>query len=216
MSRATAMAALLGMGLAVPQSAAAPATADPSGVSASSSPAEGTPAASAPAEVSRAPGDPHQLVGAPFTVESIDRSNRLLIARSPAGARTTVRAVPSATEFDALQAGQEVLLDYYPSSLVSLATDEHLAAEAQEAPTRANAPVLTAAGANQITAKAHVTGVDSAAGTLDITTAGGNPHALSVDDPAVRARLRSVHDGERLTVTYTEAVAVGVHPQAGE
>lgn len=211
MSRATVMAALLGMGFAVPQSTAAPATADPSGASASSAPAAG-----APAEVSRLPGDAHQLVGAPFTVESIDRSDRLLIARSPAGARTTVRVVPSATEFDALQAGQEVLLDYYPASLVSLGTDEHLTAEAEQAPTRANAPVLAAAGANQITAKAHVTDVDSAAGTLEITTAGGNPHALGVDDPAARARLRSVHDGDRLTVTYTEAVAVAVHPQAGE
>ena len=34
MSRATMMAALLGMGLAVPDSAATPATADPSGLSA--------------------------------------------------------------------------------------------------------------------------------------------------------------------------------------
>jgi hypothetical protein len=211
MSRATVMAALLGMALAVPGSAATPAIADPSGVSASSSPAE-----NAPAGVNRAPGDPHQLVGAPFTVESIDRSERLLVARSPAGARTTLRVVPSVTEFDALQRGQEVLLDYYPSSLVSLGTDERVAAEAEQAPTRANAPVLGAAGAGQITAKAHVTSVDSQTGTLEIRTAGGNPHTLSVADPAARARLRSLHDGDRLTVTYTEAVAVGVHPQSAE
>jgi len=211
MSRATMMAALLGMGLAVPDSAATPATADPSGVSASSSPTTAT-----PAEVARAPGDPPQVVGAPFTVESIDRADRLLIVRSPAGERTTVRVVPAATELDALQAGQEILLDYYPSALVSLGADQHLAAEADKAPTRANAPVLGAAGAGQITAKAHVTDVDSQAGTLEIATAGGNPHALSADDPATRARLRSLHDGDRVTVTFTEAVAVGVHPQSGE
>jgi len=205
------MAALLGMGLAVPDSAATPATADPSAVSASSSPTQG-----APAEVSRPPGDAQQVVGAPFTVESIDRAGRLLIVRSPRGARTTVRVVPSATEFDALQTGQEVLLDYYPSSLVSLGTDPRVASGADQAPTRANAPVLGAAGAGQITAQAHVTDVDSEAGTLEITTAGGNPHALSVDDPASRARLRSLSDGDRLTVTYTEAVVVGVHPQASE
>jgi hypothetical protein len=212
MSRAPLMAALLGMGLAVPDSAATPATADPSGVSASTSPT----AAGAPAEVSGSPGDPEQIVGAPFTVESVDRSDRLLVVRSPGGARNTLRVVPAATELDAVQPGQEVLLDYYPSSLVSFGTDAQVAAEAAQAPTRANAPVLGAAGAGQITAKAHVTDVDSQAGTLEITAAGGNPHDLSVDDPAARARLRSVHDGDRLTVTYTEAVAVGVHPRAGQ
>lgn len=211
MSRATMMAALLGMGLAVPDSAATPATADPSGLSASASPTR-----VAPAEAARPPGDPPQVVGAPFTVESIDRADRLLIVRSPAGERTTVRVVPAATELDALQPGEEVLLDYYPSSLVSLNTDERLAAETEQTPSRANAPVLGAAGAGQITAQAHVLDVDSQAGTLDIATAGGNPHALRVDDPAARARLRSLHDGDRLTVTYTEAVAVGVHPKSGE
>jgi hypothetical protein len=211
MSRATMVAALLGMGLAVPDSAATPATTDPSTVSAWSSPT-----GRAPAETRPASDDAQQLVGAPFTVESIDRPDRLLIVRSPAGARTTVKVVPSATEFGGVQPGQEILLDYYPSTLVSLGTDEHAAAEAEEAPTRANAPILGAAGAAEITAKAHVTDVDSQAGTLEITTAGGNPHALRVDDPGARARLRSLHDGDPVSVTYTEAVAVGVHPQAGD
>jgi len=211
MSRATMMAALLGMGLAVPDSAAMPATPDQSGATPSSSPTE-----SAQAEVSRAPGDPQQVVGAPFTVESIDRSDRLLIVRSPDGTRTTVRVVPAATEFDAVQTGQAVLLDYYPSALVSLGTAQSVMAEAEQPATRANAPVLGAAGASQITAKARVTAVDNQAGRLEITTAGGIPHALSINDTRGRAQAHSLHDGDRLTVTYTEAVAVGLHPQAGE
>jgi hypothetical protein len=92
MSRATMMAALLGMGLAVPDSAATPATADPSGVSASSSPTQ-----AASGEVSRPPGDAQQVKGAPFTVESVDRSDRLLIVRSPGCARTTVPVGPTST-----------------------------------------------------------------------------------------------------------------------
>jgi hypothetical protein len=210
------MAALLGMGLALPDSAATPATPEQSAVTASSSPTPSSPTERAPAEVSRAPGDPQQVVGAPFTVESIDRSDRLLIVRSPDGTRTTVRVVPAATEFDAVQTGQAVLLDYYPSALVSLGTVQHVVAEAEQPATRANAPVLGAAGANQITAKARVTAVDNQAGTLEVTTAGGNPHTLSINDPGGRAQARSLHDGDRLTVTYTEAIAVGLHPQAGE
>ena len=215
MSRATMMAALLGMGLAVPDGAATPATTDPSGVSASSRPTEEAPAAAGRAP-DDAPGDPEETMGAPFTVESIDRADRLLIVRSPSGPRTTVRVVPAATELDAMQVGQEVLLDYYPSSLVSFGTDQRAEAEAEQAPTRANAPVMGPAGAGRITAKARIANVDDQSGTLEVVTAGGNPHALHVDDPAARARLRSLHDGDRVTVTYTEAVAVGVHPQSSE
>jgi hypothetical protein len=199
------------MGLAVPDSAATSGAADTSAVATPQLPVGGTPAA-----LDRLPGQPGELMGAPVSVESIDSANRLLIVRSPSGSRTTVRVVPTAAEFDTVKPGEQVLLDYYPSSLVSLGAEPSVAAAGDEAPTRANAPVLTAAGAGQLTAKARVTDVDSTAGALEITTAGGNPHAVTALDPATRSQLRSLHDGDRVTVTYTEAVAVGVHPVVGD
>ena len=212
MSRATMMAALLGMGLAVPDSAAAPAEPDSSAVSASQ------PAASdAPPTGDLIPGDSEEVTGAPFRVESVDRLNRSLIVRSPDGSRTTIKVAASAAGLEAVEAGDRVALDYYRSSVLSLGPASKKAAVVgtEQEPTRASAPVLGAAGGRQITTKVRITAANSEAGTLQITTADGHPYALLVQDPAARAQLRSVRDGDQLTVTYTEAVAVGVHAGGG-
>jgi hypothetical protein len=211
MSRATMMAALLGMGLAVPDSTAAPAAAETSAVIAEEIPAKGDPAATAPL-----PGAPEEIMGAPFTVESVDRANRSLVVRSPDGLRTTIQVAPAAQGLESVGRGDRITLDYYQASLVSLGgSPRGTAAGGAATPTRANAPVLGAAGGRQLTQKAHVTGVDGQNGTLEITTRDGEPHTLVVRDPAARMRLQSLAEGDEVTVTYTEAVAVGVHPREG-
>ena len=204
MSRATIMAALLGTALALPDSAAAPAATGTSAVTAPEARASGGPTTTTPF-----PGEPEAVVGAPFSVESVDRANRSLIVRSPDGLRTTIRVATTAEGFDSVEKGDQIGLDYYRASVVSLGSPQG-AAGGDHAPTRANAPVLGAAGARQITGKAHVTGLDSEAGLLEITTLDGNPHTLLVEDAASRIRLRSLGEGDEVTVTYTEAVAVGV------
>jgi hypothetical protein len=208
-NRATMMAALLGTALALPDSAAAPAAADTSAVTAPEAAASGGPTTGTPF-----PGKPEEVVSAPFSVESVDRASRSLIVRSPDGLLTTVRVAPTAEGFDTVEKGDRIGLDYYRSSVVSLGPPKG-AAGGDHAPTRANAPVLGAAGGRQLTSKAHVTGVDSQAGTLEITTPDGKPHTLAVEDPAARIRLRSLGEGDEVTVTYTEAVAIGVHPAEG-
>jgi hypothetical protein len=209
MNRATMMAALLGTALALPDSAAVTAATDSSVLAAPEARASGGPTTTSPS-----PGAPEEMVSAPFSVESIDRSNRSLVVRSPDGLRTTIRVAPTADGFDSVERGDRIGLDYYRSSVVSLGSPKG-AGGGDQGPTRANAPVLGAAGGRQITSRAHVTGVDSEAGTLEITTLDGKPHTLGVGDPAARIRLRSLGEGDEVTVTYTEAVAVGVHPAEG-
>jgi hypothetical protein len=206
MNRATMMAALLGTALALPDSAAAPAATATSAVNA----AEARATTAAPF-----PGEPEAVMGAPFSVEGVDRANRSLIVRSPDGLRTTIRVAPTAEGFDSVEKGDRIGLDYYRSSVVSLGSPKGATAGGDQAPTRANAPLLGPAGGRQITNKAHVSNVDSDAGTLEITALDGTPHTLAVEDPASRARLRSLSEGDEVTVTYTEAVAVGVHPAEG-
>jgi hypothetical protein len=206
MSRATVMAALLGMGLAVPRGAVVFAQGGSSAMGAAESASGGPPIAE-----SRDPGDPRQVMGSPFTVEKVDRADRLMIVRSPDGLRTTIRAAATADGFDTVAAGDRISVDYYPASVVSLGAAKTTVATADSTPTRANAPVLGAAGGLQITSTARVTSVDTQNGTLEVTTARGNPHALAAEAPAARMRLASLHEGDEVTVTYTEAVAVGVH-----
>jgi hypothetical protein len=207
MSKATMLAALLGMGLAVPNSAAAPAETDTSAVAASASAAR-----NAPAGVE--PGAPDEVRAAPFLVEGIDRGNRLLLVQSPDGSVTTISVATGAEGFDALAVGDRVSLDYFPASVLSLGSDKVAVDKGEAEATRASAPVLGAAGGRQLTAEARVTDVDVQAGTLAVKTVGGNPHALTVLAPEARRQLQSVHEGDHVTVTYTEAVAVGLHPAA--
>jgi hypothetical protein len=206
MRQASIVAALLlGGGLALPTNAA-PAGGD---ISAIQQAQPGIPAAGMPNA-----GEQDRVAGARFTVQRVDQVNRSVVVRGPDGQRTTVRVAPTAEGFDALAKGETVTLDYFRASLLSLNPADTVATESEQAPTRANAPVLGAAGGAQVTTAARVTAVDTDSGTLAVTTPDGLPHVLPVETPAARQRLRSLQAGDQVVVTYTEAVAVGVHAGA--
>lgn len=210
MSRAMMMAALLGMGLALPDSAATPATTDISAGAVSGTPATGG-AGSAPPT---AEGEDEELMRAVFSVESVDRFNHSIVVRAANGALTTIKVAPTAEGFE-VHKGDQVSLDYYQGFVISLGSANAPVADTLQTPTRANAPVLGAAGARQITSTARVTSVDGETGTLELTTSDGRPHAFVIQDPAVQARLSSLHQGDRVTVTYTESVAVAISRATG-
>lgn len=199
---------LLAGGLALPSNAA-PVGTDTSTSSQPQAPPSATPAGALP------DADEHDEVsGARFTVERVDPVDHAVVVRGPDGQRTTIRIAPSAEGFDALAKGEPITLDYYRASLVSLNPADTAATEGELAPTRANAPLLGAAGGRQVTTAARVTGIDPEGDTLSVTTPDGLPHTLPVEAPAARERLRSLRVGDQVVVTYTEAVAVGLH--AGE
>ncbi|HLK90131.1 MAG TPA: hypothetical protein VKZ18_09560 [Polyangia bacterium] len=152
-----------------------------------------------------------QVTGARFTVERVDQINHSVVVRAPDGQKTTIRFAPTTEGWGTLAKGQPIALDYYRASLLSLNPADTAATEIEQAPSRANAPVLGAAGGQQITTAARVTDVDADGGTLAVTTPDGLPHTLPVEAPAARERLRSLRPGDQVVVTYTEAVAVGVH-----
>ncbi len=104
--------------------------------SAKASPAAGTPAA----QTHAAPGSDQQgtqanrpapqangqapvgfaeeeITSAPFTVQSIDKTNRNLVLRAPDGTQSTVN-IPSGTPgFDSLKQGDRVQLDYFAAAV---------------------------------------------------------------------------------------------------
>jgi hypothetical protein len=198
-------ALLLGGGLALPSNAA-PTEGDSTAFPQPPSSPGGTPAAGLPNA-----GEQDQLTGARFTVERVDQVNHSVVVRGPDGQRTTIRVAPTAEGFDSLAKGEPITLDYFRASLLSLNPADTVATESEQAPTRANAPVLGAAGGQQVTTAARVTSVDADNETLSVTTPDGLPHILPVETPAARERLRSLRAGDQVVVTYSEAVAVGVH-----
>jgi hypothetical protein len=202
MSGAGVMAALLGLGLGFPVAAGAYANGDNAATTTLQPSSVGQPAAS-------------EATTASFSVEKIDRSNRSMVVQGPDGSRMTVRVAPTVEGFDKLEKGDQVELDYYASTVLSFGPTNAPAAEAQEAPTRASAPALGAAGAPPITTSARVTTVDKNGGALQIMTPDGLPQTLLVRDPEGRRQLRSLAPGDTVVVTYAEPVAVGLRKGAG-
>jgi len=154
-------------------------------------------------------GDPSEseTTTASFSVQSVDRTSRLMIVQSADGSRMTVRVAPTVERLDELRKGDQVELDYYPATVLGFGAP---AAQAHQAPTRASAPPLGPAAAQVITTNGRVRAVDRENGTLQITTADGLPQTLLVREPAERRQLRSLHPGDTVVVTYPQPVAVGL------
>jgi cold shock CspA family protein len=181
-----------------------------------SGPAPGTRSISSTATGSPMAIEQQEVTSAPFTVESTDRASRRVVVQSPDGARSTINVAPNAPGLDTLKKGDQVELDYYKSSVVSLAPSGAASAGASAAPTRTSSTPAVQVGGHQVTTSARVTFVDNDKGTVEITTPDGRPQTLFVQDPAVRKQMRSLHPGDRITVTYTEPVAIGLRPAAAK
>lgn len=147
---------------------------------------------------------------ASFAVENVDRTNRLMVVRSPDDSQMTVRVAPTVEGFDELRKGDQVELDYYPATVLSFGPDKAPALRPSQSPTRASAPPLGPAAAQVITTRARVAAVDRDNGTLQITTPDGQPQTLLVREPAERRHLRSLGPGDTVVVTYPQPVAVAV------
>jgi hypothetical protein len=201
MSGANVMAALLTLGLGFSVATDAYANADDATTATPQSSSVGEPSAS-------------EATTGSFTVERIDRANRSMVVQDRDGGRMTVKVAGTVEGFDKVEKGDQVELDYYASTVLSFGPTNAAAAEAQEAPTRANAPALGAVGVPPITTAARVTAVDKNGGTLQIRTPDGQPQTLLVRDPAARRQLRSLSPGDTVVVTYAEPVAVGLRKGA--
>jgi hypothetical protein len=56
-----------------------------------------------------------------------------------------------------------------------------------------------------------VTGVDPEKNQLTVMTPSGETKSISVEDPKNQAKLSTLKRGDRLDVTYTEAMAASIH-----
>jgi cold shock CspA family protein len=156
-----------------------------------------------------------EVMSAPFTVVGVDKADRRLVVQSPDGARSTVNVSPNAPGFETLKKGDQVELDYYKSSVLTLAPSGGASPNAPATPSRTSAEAGQSGG-HQVTTSGRVTFVDQAKGTVEITTPDGRPQTLFVRDPAVRRQMRSFRPGDRITATYSEPVAVGLRRAAAK
>lgn len=145
------------------------------------------------------------------TVEKIDPEKRDLTLRDDEGSQFTVRA-PSSVKLDQLHEGDRLKVDYYQALAVSLKRG------AAGAPARGESSITehtagTMPGgvvAHRITGTVDVINVDRARNRLMVRRPNGATDSIDVSDPAMQAELASVHPGDRIQATYTEATAIKV------
>ena len=153
---------------------------------------------------------PGEVITASATIEAIDHATRTLTIKEQDGAYDTIKAPPEVTRFSALKVGDKITVRYYTSVIVRLKKPGEAPIEVERAaitPAAGVAPGGTVASQQTITAT--VVAIDHKAPSITLTGPNGWKYSRKVDDKKALAPLKV---GDRLDVTWNEAVLVAVTP----
>jgi len=149
---------------------------------------------------------PGESITVTATVDAIERSSRMLTLKRPDGTLETIKVPAEVQRFDALKVGDTITATYYENIVLRVMKPGEKAVDSGSAsvtPTGGKRPGATAAAQRTITAT--ITAIDPS--IPSITLAGPNnwKYSSRVED---KAALKQVKVGDRLEITWTEAVLV--------
>lgn len=168
------------------------------------------PAGKSPAQAEPPSWKTSSLVEETATVEAIDQSTRMVTLKGSKGDSFTFKAGEEVRNLAQVKVGDEVKFGYYESLAVRVLKEGEAFPPSGEssAMTRAKAGEKPAgAVGTETTVNATITAIDKKAKTA--TLKGENGKSVTVT-PRVPENLDKVKVGDRLVITYTEAVAVKV------
>ena len=148
------------------------------------------------------------------TVEAIDSAKRELTLKGPKGNYVVMECPDSVKRFNEIKVGDQITVKY----MEALVLEVHKADSAAKLGTTGSMGVErmktekpAATVSRQITATVAVEAVDMAAPSITVKTADGNSLSFRVKD---KKNLEGVNPGDKLVVTYSEAVAMSVSTPA--
>jgi hypothetical protein len=144
------------------------------------------------------------------TVEAIDQSTRMVTLKGPEGNSVTFKASDEVRNLAQVKVGDMVKFAYYESVAVRvLKTGEAFPAAGESAAMARAKPGEKPAGVagTETSVNATITAIDKKAKTA--TLKGENGKSVTVT-PLRPEKLDEVKVGDRLVITYTEAIAVSV------
>ena len=133
----------------------------------------------------------------------------LLVADSSSGTQLTAWVSPGANEFENLKPDDRVTLDYYGDSVLRIRPSG--ARELTEKKHLNPGSSAMRGRSHRITITARFLTADSERGTIMVEQLGDEPEILHVQDASLRKQLETLQSGDEVTVTYAEAVVVGLH-----
>jgi hypothetical protein len=145
------------------------------------------------------------ITTATATVQKIDKATRQVTLLGPAGRVFDAKAGPN-VNLDRLHVDDPVSATYFEAVAVAIRRAS------------AGAPKMTAttvqrAGVTASQATVRILSVDPARNSMVIRGPLGSESTLTVEDPALQARLQGIKPGEDFDVTYTQAVALTIEPR---
>ena len=169
------------------------------------------PAGKAPAAKAEPPSwKTSSLVEETATVEAVDQSTRMVTLKGPKGNSVTFKASDEVRNLAQVKVGDEVKFAYYESLAVRvLKKGEAFPAAGESAAMSRAKPGEKPGGVvgKEVTVNATITAIDKAAKTATLKGEDGKSVTVTPRDPK---NLEKVKVGDRLVLTYTEAVAVKV------
>lgn len=144
------------------------------------------------------------------TIQAIDQTSRLITVKTAKGTEVTMYAGPEVKRFSELKVGETVQLTYYESTVYQLSKPgTPLSGSEAAATTGASATLPGGTVARQTKATVEVTAVDMAAPSITVRTADGRTVTRKVEN---KANIQNLKPGDRIDITYTEAMLVNVLP----
>lgn len=148
------------------------------------------------------------------TVKSVDYDNRLITLQGQDGKTLTVEASPEVKRLKEIKAGDMVVIDYTQGIAVELKkAGSGSGVSVKEDVKRAKASEKPGiSGTREVKSTVTIDAVDLKNNIVTFTGPQGNVNIVSIKRPQMREFLKTLKAGDKVDVTYTEAVAVSVEP----
>lgn len=148
------------------------------------------------------------------TVKSVDYEKRLITLQGQDGKAMTVEASPEVKRLKEIKAGDMVVINYTQAIAVELKkAGSASGVSVKEDVKRAKASEKPGiSGEREVKSTVTIDAVDLKNNIVTFTGPQGNVNIVAVKRPQMREFLKTLKVGDKVDVTFTEAVAVSVEP----
>jgi hypothetical protein len=148
------------------------------------------------------------------TIEAIERSTRAVTLKQDNGEYVTITVPREVVKFDAMKVGDKITARYYDNIVLRLKAPGEKATDSDSvAVTGTSNAKPGATGATQRTITATITQLDPKLPSITFTGPNGWKYSSRVQD---KEALKKVKVGDRVDITWTEALLISVEPPAKE
>jgi len=147
------------------------------------------------------------------TVETVDQAQRSVLLRGPQGGLLTVVAGPEVRNLAQVKPGDRVVVRYREALAAKLAKPGTPVPVVEVTESADRAPLGAKPGASEeqsLQVRVKITRIDLRHNLVSFIGPARIERTTEVFDPEMQQLLRTLHVGDEVDLTYTEAVAVNV------